>query len=159
MKQKVFSLGEKFTVKDHHDEDKYFIEGSFFKVPKTFTIKDANHQEVGVITKKIFSFLPKFYVEVHGKEVVTIHKEFSFFKARYRMDGEDIRVQGDWWDKHFDILARGTVVGHVNEKWFTWGDTYEIDIEDEAYEHTILSLVVAIDFVKQTEQNTSNSHQ
>ena len=33
IKQKVFSLGEKFTVKDDQENDVYFVEGSFMKIP------------------------------------------------------------------------------------------------------------------------------
>ncbi|WP_182199533.1 LURP-one-related/scramblase family protein [Paraliobacillus salinarum] len=149
MRQKVFSLGGKFTVKNKSDQDKYMIEGSLFSVPKTFTIIDANENVIGKITKKVFSFLPKFFVEVDGEEMITIQKEFSFFKARYRIDARNIEVQGDWWDKNFEVMSRGEVVGQVVEKWFAWGDTYEVTIFDETLEHIIISLVVAIDFVKQ----------
>lgn len=38
MKQKVFSLSGRFTVKDQQENDVYVVEGSFMKVPKTFTI-------------------------------------------------------------------------------------------------------------------------
>ncbi|WP_067842716.1 LURP-one-related/scramblase family protein [Amphibacillus sediminis] len=158
IKQKVFSIGESFTVKDENEVDKYFIKGSFLSIPKTFTIKDANGNEIGVITKKVFSFLPKFFVEVDGQEVMTIQKEFSFFKARYRIDGYGVSVQGDWWDKHFEVLSRGKVIGHVNEKWFTWGDTYEVDVHDENFEHIMISLVIAIDFVKNEERSTAHSN-
>ncbi|GGM23617.1 hypothetical protein GCM10011351_06750 [Paraliobacillus quinghaiensis] len=155
IKQKVFSLGGNFTVKDESEQDKYVIEGSFLSIPKTFTIKDTAENEIGTITKKVFSFLPKFFVEVHGEEVVTIQKEFSFFKSRYHIDGRGIEVQGDWWDKNFEVVSHGEVVGQVNEKWFTWGDTYEVIVKDESLEHIIISLVVAIDFVKQQENSAA----
>lgn len=157
VKQKVFSLGGHFTVKDQQEKDKYTIEGSFLSVPKTFTIKDIHEHEIAKITKKVMSFLPKFFVEVNGEEVITIQKEFSFFKSRYRIDGQNITVQGDWWDKNFHIVSEGIVVGHVTEKWFTWGDTYEVTIEEEALEHVIIALVVAIDFVKQQETAAASS--
>lgn len=151
MKQKVFSLGGNFTVKDEFEQDKYLIKGSFLSIPKTFTIKDTAENEIGTITKKVFSFLPKFFVEVGGEEVVTIQKKFSFLKARYQIEGQGIEVHGDWWDKKFEVTSHGEVVGQVNEKWFTWGDTYEVVVTDESLEHIIISLVIAIDFVKQQE--------
>ncbi len=86
IKQKVFSLSEKFTVKDQEEKDRYYVEGSFMKVPKTFSIMNTSRDEVALITKKVFSFLPKFFVEVNGQEVLTIKKEFSFLKARYTID-------------------------------------------------------------------------
>ena len=86
IKQKVFSLSGKFTVKDQQERDVYYVEGSFLRVPKTFSIMNTARDEVALITKKVFSLLPKFFVEVNGREVLTIQKEFSFFKARYNIN-------------------------------------------------------------------------
>lgn len=96
IKQKVFSLSGKFTVKDQQENDIYYVEGSFMQVPKTYSIKNTARDEVALITKKIFSFLPKFFVEVNGQDVLTIKKEFSFLKARYTVDAAGIDVQGNW---------------------------------------------------------------
>ncbi|MGI2328396.1 LURP-one-related/scramblase family protein [Planococcus sp. YIM B11945] len=148
LKQKVFSLSGKFTVKDERENDVYFGQGSFMQVPKTFTIMNAAGDEVALITKKVFSFLPKFFVEVNGREVLTIKKEFTFLKARYTIDAEGINVNGNWWDMNFEVLKHGEVVGQVSKEWFTWGDSYKIQIVDDEMETIVLALVVAIDCVK-----------
>lgn len=148
IKQKVFSIGEKFTVKDEREQDVYIVEGSFMRIPKTFTIMNAGGREVALITKKVFSLLPRFFVEVGGREVLTIQKELSFFKARYSIDSADIEVHGNWWDMDFQILQRGAVVGEVSKKWFTWGDSYSVQVLNEELEAVIVAIVVAIDCVK-----------
>ncbi|KGR75387.1 LURP-one-related/scramblase family protein [Ureibacillus sinduriensis] len=148
MKQKVFSLSGKFTVKDQLENDIYFVEGSFLQIPKTFTIMNTTRDEVALITKKVFSFLPVFFVEVDGKEAITIKKEFTFFKPRYTIDAAGIEVQGNWWDMDFQIMQHGVMIGNVSKRWFTWGDSYEVEIFDEAMEAVIIALVVAIDCVK-----------
>lgn len=148
MKQKVFSLSEKFTVKNQQEKDVYYVEGSFMQIPKTFSIMNAAGAEVALITKKMFSFLPKFFVEVNGREILTIKKELSFFKARYTIDSADIEVRGNWWDMDFQVLQRGVVIGEVNKVWFTWGDSYEIQILNNEMEAIIIAFVVAIDCVK-----------
>lgn len=148
IKQKVFSLSGKFTVKDQQEKDIYYVEGSFMKIPKTFSIMNSQREEVALITKKTFSFLPTFYVEVKGRDVVTIKKEMSFLKARYSIDAAGIEVRGNWWDMDFQVLKQGKVVGMVNKEWFTWGDSYKVQIEDEEMETVVISLVVAIDCVK-----------
>lgn len=158
IKQKVFSLGERFTVKDEHEEDRYFVRGSFLSIPKTFEIEDVEGRQVALITKKIFSFLPKFYVEAGGNEILTIVKEFTFFRDRYRIDSSDIEISGDWWDKNFEVFKQGKKIAHVNEKWFTWGDTYDVHVIDEAFEHIVIAIVVAIDFVKSSERSAANSN-
>jgi uncharacterized protein YxjI len=148
IKQKVFSLSEKFTVKDQEEKDTYYIEGSFMRVPKTFSIMNTSRDEVALITKKVFSFLPKFFVEVNGQEVLTIKKEFSFLKARYSIDAAGIEVQGNWLDMDFQVLHNGRVVGEVGKEWFSWGDSYRVQILDEEMETIIIALVIAIDCVK-----------
>ncbi|WP_226669638.1 LURP-one-related/scramblase family protein [Metabacillus litoralis] len=157
IKQKVFSLSGKFTVKDQQEKDVFYVEGSFLKIPKTFSIMNTAKDEIALITKKVFSFLPKFFVEVNGSEIFTIKKEFSFFKARYTIDMEDIEVQGNWWDMEFKVLQRGEVIGQVSKEWFTWGDSYKVQIMKEEMETIIIALVVAIDCVKADEAAATSS--
>lgn len=148
IKQKVFSLSGKFTVKDQEEQDRYYVEGSFMKIPKTFSIKNTSGDEVAFITKKTLSFLPMFFVEVNGQEVITIKREWSFLKARYTMDAAGIEVQGNWWDMNFKVLQHGRVVGEVGQEWFTWGDSYKVQVIDEEMETIMIALVIAIDCAK-----------
>jgi len=157
IKQKVFSLSGKFTVKDQQEKDVYFVEGSFMQIPKTFSIMNTARDEVALITKKVFSFLPTFFVEVNGREVLTIKKEFSFFKPRYTIDASGIEVQGNWWEMDFDLLQNGEVVGRVSKEWFTWGDSYQVQVLDEAMETIVIALVVAIDCVKADQAAAASS--
>lgn len=157
IKQKVFSLSGKFTIKDEQENDVYYVEGSFMKIPKTFSIMNNSRDEIAHITKKTFSFFPKFHVDVNGTEVLTIKKEFSFFKARYTIDGADIEVQGNWWDMEFQIMQQGEVVGQVNKEWFSWGDSYKVQVLDEEMEAIVIAIVVAIDCVKADESAASSA--
>ncbi|MBD8069362.1 LURP-one-related/scramblase family protein [Bacillus sp. PS06] len=155
IKQKVFSLAGKFTVKNQQEEDVYFVEGSFMQFPKTFSIMNSSREQVAIITKKVFSFLPKFYVEVDGQEELTIKKELSFLKARYSIEAANIEVHGNWWDMNFEVLQNGKVVGKVNKEWFTWGDSYKVEILNEEMEKIIIAIVVAIDCVKADDASSS----
>ncbi|MBG0918743.1 LURP-one-related/scramblase family protein [Exiguobacterium sp. SRB7LM] len=157
MKQKVFSLRGRFTIKDADGHDQYFIEGSFMKFPKSFEIKDTSGQTVTTITKKTFSFLPKFFVEVDGTDMMTISKEFSFFKPKYSIDAAGIDVQGDWWDMDFNVTKNGQSIGSVQKKWFSWGDSYEIRVEEPEMEHLLISIVVAIDCAKADQAAASSA--
>ncbi|WP_166000350.1 LURP-one-related family protein [Bacillus sp. Cs-700] len=148
MKQKVFSLSGKYTVKDQQENDRYYVEGSFMQVPKTFSILNTSREEVALIEKKAFTLLPKFFVEVNGQEILSIKKEFSFLKARYTIDVAGIEVSGNWWDMDFQVLQDGEIIAKVGKEWFTWGDSYKLQILDDEMETIIIALVVAIDCVK-----------
>jgi len=154
MKQKVFSLRGRFSIQDQQEQDVYLVEGSFMKLPKTFSISTVEGEEVAVITKKMLSLLPKFFIEVDG-ETLTIKKSFTFFKDRYTIDTADLEIDGDWWDMDFEIKRHGEVVGSVEKKWFTFGDSYEIQVFDPDIEKILIALVVAIDCVKEDEESSS----
>jgi len=157
IKQKVFSIGEKFTVTDEDQKPRYFVTGSFMKIPKTFRIEDERGHEVSRITKKVISLLPKFFVEINGQEAIEISKQLSFFKAKYSISAEDVTVDGNWWDMDFEVSQKGRKVAEINKRWISWGDTYEITILNEALEELIISLVIAIDCVKQDEADSASS--
>lgn len=157
MKQKVLSLNSKFTVKNEAEEDVYRVEGSFLRIPKKFSIFNQDQKEVAVVTKKVFSFLPRFFVEVEGQDVLTIKKEFSFFKAKYSIEGHGIEVSGNWWDMNFEVFQNRNRIGSVRQKWFSWGDSYEIEVVEDAMEVVLVAIVVAIDCVKADERAAASS--
>jgi uncharacterized protein YxjI len=157
VKQKLFSLGEKFTVMDQAEQPCYFVEGSFMKIPKSFTITNTAGHEIAEITKKIFSFLPKFYVNSNGREIAMIEKEFSFFKARYNIYAAGLEVEGNWWDMDFSVSRGGQTIASIKKEWFKIADTYTISILDEQYEELIIALVIAIDCVKADERSSHSS--
>lgn len=163
IKQKVFSIGERFTVTDEAGNAIYFIEGSFMRLPKTFRIIDAQFgNEVALVTKKTLSWLPHFDVSVNGATVATIDKEFTLLKPKYRLDAQGLSVEGDWWDMNFRVYRAGAggvragVVAEVAQRWLSWGDAYEVTVHEDAFETLAVAVVVAIDAVKE-DQNDSSS--
>lgn len=155
MKQKVFSIGEKFLVTDEYQRPLYAIEGSFLKIPKEFRITTTDGQSVARIQKKVFSFLPTFYVELADRQTIEIKKELTFIKPKYTISMKDLHVTGNWWDMNFQVTKGQKTIATIEKKWVSWGDTYAIKMMDEAFEQTIVSLVVAIDCVKAAERNNS----
>ena len=46
------------------------------------------------------------------------------------------------------LYRDGALIGEVNKKWLSWGDSYEVQVLDEAVETLLIALVVAISCVK-----------
>ena len=51
IKQKVFSWGDKFTVKDSNGEDRYYVEGEIFSWGKKLHVYDMRGNEVASSSK------------------------------------------------------------------------------------------------------------
>lgn len=158
IEQRLFSLGGHFTVMDEQGQDQYIVKGKFTTIPRFFTITDSHGRRIGSISQKAFSFLPKFFVNIEEEQVMRIEKQLAFFKSHYRINVKNLDIQGDWWNKNFEIRRGKELVATIQEKWFTMGTFFEITIYDEALEHTTIALVIAIDVVKEsTRRSTINA--
>ena len=60
IKQKVFSIGAKFSVKDEAGNDRYFVEGEILTLGRNLHIYDINNNEVAFVLQKIFNFINNF---------------------------------------------------------------------------------------------------
>ena len=141
VKQKFRLGGERFDIKDELGNVEYQVEGSFLKIPKTFTIYDKNGQEVSHITKKPISLLPKFVVELKDGDRFFIHKKLTLFRDKY-----------DIWDLEFKLFDdRDQIVAEISKELFHLTSTYQVSVYEDEYADLVISLCVAIDYVEMLE--------
>lgn len=150
IKQKVFSWMDQFTVWDENGNDRYHVEGEFFSWGKKLHVSNLAGQEIAFIQQKVFSFLPKFFVYVDGREVAEIVKEFTFLFPKYRIDGLGWDIDGKFMAHDYQITQNGCSIVTIHKEWMTWGDCYELDIADGTHEIAALAVVLAIDCVMAT---------
>ena len=98
IKQKVFSWGDKFTVKDEAGHDRYSVEGEIFSFGKKLHVYDRYGTEVAFIKQEVWSWMPRFYVFCGDRQVAQIKKEFTFFLPKYHIDGLDWEINGSGAD-------------------------------------------------------------
>ena len=153
MKEKVFSWNERFTVKDENGWDKYYVEGEFFSLGKKLHLMNVHGEEVAFIQQRLFTLMPRFAVTVAGRELAEIRKEFTFFYQRYVIDGLGWEIDGDVWAHDYVIRKNGRTIVRITKEWFTWGDSYVLDILDPADELVALAVVLTVDCVAEASQN------
>jgi len=151
IKQKLITLRDNFFVYDIDEREVYTIQGNLIEVPKKFIIRDEAMQERAIITRKLKTIMPAFQVVVEGQYEFTIKKGLRLFRSRYSVEGEGVEVKGDFWNMEFEITHNGRKIAMVQKEWLSWGDTYQITVLDEAWEIVVITLVVAIDRVKDEE--------
>lgn len=157
IKQKVFSWKDRFTVWDANGNDRYYVEGELFSWGKKLHVYDVQQREVAFIYQKVFSFLPRYFVSVNGVDIAEIVKEFTFFKPKYRIEGLNWNVDGDFWNHNYCVSCAGTPVVRIQKEWMTWGDSYELDIANPADEIPALAVVLAIDCVMAQQQAAASN--
>lgn len=157
IQQKVFSWVDRFTIKDEYGTDRYFVQGELFSWGKQLHLSDAAGREVAFIRQKVFAFLPRFFVSVNGVDVAEIVKEFTFLRPRYRVDGLDWEIEGNFWAHDYDISRNGRIIVRIRKQWMTWGDCYELDIADSQDEVMAIAVALAIDCVMDQAQQGANN--
>ena len=157
IKEKVFSWGDKFTVKDSHGEDKYIVEGEVFTFGKKLHVYDRSGREVAFIKQEIWSFLPRYYVFCGDRQIAEIKKEFTFLFPRYTIDGLGWEIDGSFMAHDYQITKQGRKIVTISKEWMTWGDSYELDIADPADELVALAVVIAIDRVMEASSAAASS--
>ena len=153
IKEKVFSWGDKFFVKDAAGEDKYVVQGEVFSFGKKLHVYDMLGREVAYIRQELMTFLPRFTVYAGGEEIAQVKKEFSFLFPRYSIEGLGWEIEGSFWEHEYQITQRGLPIVAISREWMTWGDSYELDIRNPADEIIALAVVLTIDCVREAQNN------
>ena len=155
IQEKLFTLKNKFSVKDELGNDKYIVEGELFSLGKRLHVKDLTGNEIALVKQKILTLLPRFYVVINNSVVAQINKMFTFFSPRYTVRGVEWAVEGDFTSHHYSISKSGIIVATINKKWVSWGDSFELDIVRDEDVILALAVVLAIDSV--TDANARKS--
>lgn len=156
VKQKVFSFRQQFSVYDAAGSPRYNVEGEFFTFVPKLHIYDTSGRERAMLQGR-FSFMPRYKVIVGGMVVAEIVKDFTWLKPRYHIEGNGWQIEGEFWAHDYTITDGGRKIATISKQWFTWGDTYELDIADAADEITALAVMLAIDCVLQANDNAAAS--
>ncbi|NLC41686.1 MAG: hypothetical protein GX775_02385 [Erysipelothrix sp.] len=157
LKQKVFSFVGRFSIKDDQGSEKYYAESQILSWGRKYRVYNQYHEEVIFIQEKIFSFLPKYFIRINGVDVARIEKQFTFFKPKYELIAHGWEIDGDWTGHDYDIKHQGNLIASIRKEWFTWGDSYYVDINDDQHELMCLAIVIAIDCVLDAQQANNNA--
>ena len=156
VKQKFRLGGERFDIKDDRGVINYQVEGSFFQIPKTFTIYDAYGEQVSEISKEFFTLFPRFNIQLRDGSNFVIRKKFTFFRDKYEFDDLGLRIEGNIWDLNFKLLDdRDQLVAEIRKEIFHLTSTYNVTVYEDSYADLVISLCVAIDYVEMLESQSN----
>ena len=156
VKQKFRLGGERFDIKDDRGAVNYQVEGSFFQIPKTFTIYDAYGEQVSEISKEFFTLLPRFNIQLRNGSNFVIRKKLTFFRDKYEFDDLGLRIEGNIWDLNFKLLDdRDQLVAEIRKEIFHLTSTYTVTVYEDSYADLVISLCVAIDYVEMLESQSN----
>ncbi|MBW3539644.1 MAG: LURP-one-related family protein [Planctomycetes bacterium] len=156
MKQKLFAFGDDFTIKDDQGRDRYFVDGKAFSIGDKLSFQDIEGNELARIEQKVLSLGKTYRIYRGGSQVATVKKQlFTFFRDVFDVEDEaagELDATGDFIDHEYQFTRDGRPIATVSKKFFSWTDTYGVDIAEGEDDVLILACTVVIDMCSHDER-------
>jgi uncharacterized protein YxjI len=149
MKQKLFAFGDDFVIRDDHERDVFLVDGKAFSIGKQLRFLDLEQRELAFIKQRLLAWGPTYEIYRNGTLVAEVKKElFTFFRCRFTVDvpgPDDLEAEGDFIEHEYVFRRGDSEVARVSKQWFSWSDTYGVDIGPGEDDVLILASTVVID--------------
>jgi uncharacterized protein YxjI len=157
MKQRLFAWGDDFFIKDESGRDAFFVDGKALSFGDQLSFQDLKGNELAFIKQRVLSWGPTYEIYRGDQLYAIVKKEhFTFFNCRFTVDlpgPGDLEAEGDFLDHEYEFNRRGTPVAAVSKEWFSWSDTYGVDIAEGEDDILILASTVVIDMACHADKN------
>jgi uncharacterized protein YxjI len=147
IRQKVFSLGDKFTIKNEYGEDCFLVYGKIFSFGNKLRLTDLQDRELYYIEQKLLRFMPEYTIFKNGNVVATVKKNFTPFRPSFSITSTygDYNIDGNFFAYDFSVFKNGAPVALISKKWFSFSDSYGVSISNDEDAAFLLSLVIVLD--------------
>ena len=149
MKQKLFSFTDDYNIADVEGNAAYYVDGKFLSWGKNLSFQDMQQKELLHIQQKLLNWGPTYEITHNGELVAVVKKElFTFFHCVFHVDepGHDsLTAEGNFNDHEYVFTRGGVQVGSVSKQWFTFADTYGVEVDGDEDPVLLLACTVVID--------------
>ncbi len=149
IKQKVFTIKDKFSITDESQNLLYQVKGKFMSITNKLDFMNNNEQVLLHANRKVLTFMPKYRIfNPKDEQVAMINRKFAF-RPKFELEilGKYFNVEGSFFAHSFTITDHGEPVASIKKKIISWGDTYEIEILSQDNVELFLFVVIVIDQV------------
>lgn len=151
MKEKFWSFGDDFVIRDEEGRDCYLVDGKVFTLGDKLSLQDMAGNELAFISQRLLAWGPTYEIHRPGEQATVVKKElFTFFHCKFEVDGpgeQDYEAAGDFIDHEYEISSADGLVATVSKRWFTWTDCYGIEVAAGEDPVLLLAVAVVIDLV------------
>jgi uncharacterized protein YxjI len=125
------------------------VDGKAFSLGNQLAFQDMRGSELAFIKQKLLALGPTYEIYKSDRVCAVVKKElFTFFRCSFTVDvpgPDDLEAQGDLFDQEYEFTRGGSVVATVSKQWFTWADSYGVDIAAGQDDILILASTIVID--------------
>ena len=150
MRQRMFSIGDDYTIENDRGDHVFKLDGKALRVRKTILFKDMDGRELVKIQERMLHVRDSMEIEgPDGKRLAMVHKALiTPLRERWVVDvedGPDLHAQGNFVEHEYTIERDGDKVAEVSKRWFRVRDTYGVEVFPGEDDMLILAATAVID--------------
>lgn len=147
IKQKLFSLGDKYQVFNEFGQPYFEVQGEIFTFGAKIHLLDLQGNELFYIQQRLLQFLPRYEIYAANTLCAVVQKKFSFLRSRMAIESAygNFELEGSFWEHDYTIYCNGNLLGSVQKEWMTWADTYCLTIPNNKDAAFFAALVITMD--------------
>lgn len=155
IKQKIFSLNDKYNIYDENENQVYYVTSDYFTIGAKMHFMDVNDDELFFIRRKLTFLVASYEIYKKGTLCATVNQKLSLFRGKLDINSSygNFEIRGDFFGMNFEIYKNGSLFGSISKKWMSWGDTYELNILESENISFFCALVITIDNCLHNENN------
>ena len=149
MKQKLLSFGDDYRIRDEDGDDVYFVDGRAMSIGNKLSFQDLDGNELAFIRQKLLAWGPTYEILRDGELAAVVKRQiFSFIHHRFTVDvpgPDDLEAKGSFTDHEYTFSRGDREVAWVSKRWFSFTDTYGVEVAPGEDPVLILASAVVID--------------
>jgi uncharacterized protein YxjI len=132
------------------------VQGKLFSLGDRLRFYDSSGSELAFIKQKLLSLKKQYRIFRDQKLWARVLKKITLFNDKYVIDidgPDDYLIIGDFTNHLYTITRKGRAVAFITKRWFSWGDSYFIEIDPEEDDVLILAAAIVIDMASHDDEH------
>ena len=152
IRQNLISIGDDFWIENAEGKRVFKVDGKVLRIRKTLVFEDAKGRKLAQIQERLLAIRDTMAIEdANGDQIATVKKALiAPLRDRWSVNvknGPDLDVQGNIFDHEYAVTQGRNQIAQVSKQWFTFTDTYGVEIASGQNEILILAVAIAIDMM------------
>jgi uncharacterized protein YxjI len=152
IRQNLISIGDDFWIENAEGKKVYKVDGKILRIRKTLVFEDLKGNTLCQIKERLLTIKDSMVIEDADGRDLAVVKKALLTPLRDKWDvnvknGPDLDVQGDILDHEYAIKHGWNKVAEVSKKWFSFTDTYGVEIDEGQNDILVLAIAVAVDMM------------
>ena len=149
LKEKVFTLKERFNVHRRAGTAALQRGGQVLLLGPSVRRGGCQRHARAHIQQKVLALLPRYFITCDGMEEMELKGHLNIIHPHYTLETPDgdWEVRGDFLHHEYTIQKGEETIATVARKWFSFGDSYALDVAEDKNVVPALCVMVALDCI------------